>query len=64
MIEPATEPSVYVLLEGRTCRKVSKNEAEDAAFKADPRAIICLVHVAHFNTFKSMVEAGDYPKTN
>jgi hypothetical protein len=60
MIEPASEPSIYVLLEGRTCRELSVMQ-KDEALKADPHAIICLIHVEHLNAFKVMVEAGDYP---
>jgi hypothetical protein len=60
IIEPASEPTFWVLVDGRSCREVSEKEAQKVT-QADPRAIICLVHVAHINAFKAMVEAGDYP---
>ena len=57
IIEPSTEPSIWVLVEGRSCREVSAQQPKHLS----PDAIICLVHVVHFNAFKTMVEGGDYP---
>jgi hypothetical protein len=60
IIEPGIDPSFWVLVQDRSCRQVSEEEAQKA-YQDDPHVIICLIHLAHSNAFKAMVEAGDYP---